>query len=320
MTVLIAEALNVLTASSLPVPSVLTCDAYPSAKKFLQSRPAGVYTCVRAQLKVLNLEPVLSRVLVEWPFHVQRLTAGLVIMDIKFKHDKLKLKRLQMATEVVATNVMIQWQASETVDGMLSVLWYPLEESDDYGVAVHICAMPQPKCLASTVLVYGEGRENARCKHTQWIEDRVPLETHMAHLMETRGEPIHEVLLSKAAQGEDRFLLEGLVTNFFVVMDGQLYTAGQDVLQGSTRELVLKACRDLFIPVILEAPRLLDRESWQAAFVTSAVRVVIDVTRLLYEEKVSEHLVVRETLIPCDKTGLVQRIRDQISMQRMYLQ
>ncbi|CAI5710601.1 unnamed protein product [Peronospora destructor] len=314
MTVLVAEVLNVLTASSLSVPSVLTCDAFASAKNFLQSRPPGVYTCVRARSKVLNLELVLSRVLVEWPFHVQRLTAGLVI------EDELKLKRLQMATELVATSVMIQWQASETVDGMLSVLWYPLEESKNYGVAVHICAMPQPKCLASTVLVYGDGRKNARCKHTQWIEDRVPLETHMAHLIETRGEPIHEVLLSKATQGVDRLLLEGLTTNFFVVMDGQLYTAGKDVLEGSTRELVLKACRDLFIPVVLEAPKLSDRESWQAAFVTSAVRVVIEVTRLLCEEKDSEDLVVHETLIPSDKTGLVQRIRDQISMQRMYLQ
>ena len=214
---LVAEVRHVLTTSSFAVPSVVTCDALVSAKRFLQSRPAGVYTCVRATLKGPHNDRGLSHVLVEWPFHVQRLTAGFCTTDTKCKHDTLTLKRLQMATEVMATNVVKQWQALETVDGMVSVLWYPLEnESRDYGVAVHISAMPQPTCLASTVLVYGEGRENARCKHTQWIKDRVPLETHMAHLMETRGEPIHEVLLSKATQGEDRLLLEGLITNFFV--------------------------------------------------------------------------------------------------------
>jgi hypothetical protein len=53
------------------------------------------------------------------------------------------------------------------------------------------------------------------------------------------------------------------------VKDGKLYTAGEDVLEGSTRELVFKACRDLSIPVVLEAPRLSERGSWQAAFVTS---------------------------------------------------
>ncbi|CAH0521338.1 unnamed protein product [Peronospora belbahrii] len=179
--------------------------------------------------------------------------------------------------------------------------------------------MPRPKCLASTVLVYGEGRKNARCKHTQWIKDRVPIENYMEHLIQTRGESIHEVLLSEAAEGDERLLLEGLITNFFVVKDGQLVTAGTNVLEGSTRELVLKACRDLSIPVVFQAPKLSERHLWQAAFVTSAVRIVVDVTRLLCEEKHGEHVVLQETLIPSDKSEFTKRIRDQILMQRMYL-
>ncbi|POM63615.1 Thioredoxin-like protein [Phytophthora palmivora] len=103
------------------------------------------------------------------------------------------------------------------------------------------------------------------------------------------------------------------------VKEGTLYTADDGVLKGSTRELVLKACRDLSIPVILEAPKLSERDLWQAAFVTSAVRVVVDVTRLLCEGEVGEKKVLQETSIPSGKSGFTQRIRDQILAKCMYL-
>lgn len=303
MTVLVTEILGVL-AAQLQATSVSECEDLPSAKTFLQSRPAGVYTCARARVrtKARASSSELTNELVEWSFHLQRLSTGLGVVDTNFNQDKLKLDTLNMATERLATTILTQWHATETtVDGMLSVLWYPLRESDDYGVAVHMCPMPQSKCLASTLLVYGEGRENARCKHTQWIEDRVPIEKHVAHLVETRGEPIHEVLLSKAGPGGDRLLLEGLITNFFVGTDGLplnlrggykvekaeaaflnvavkggvLYTVDEGVLEGSTRQLVLKACSDLSIPVVLEAPKLSERDSWQAAFVTSTQKLLL---------------------------------------------
>ncbi|KAL3662713.1 hypothetical protein V7S43_012119 [Phytophthora oleae] len=292
------------------------CEEWSSAKLFLQSRPAGVYTCARAKASPKASD--LSKMLVEWSFHLQRLSAGLLSVDNNFNQDKLKLNQLKMATQLLAATVLKRWQLAETEDGMLSVLWYPLQDSEDYGVAVHICPMPTPKCLASTVLVYGEGRANARCKHTQWIEYRVPIETRVAQLTKTRGEPIHEVILSKTGPRGDRLLLEGLITNFFVVKDNTLYTADEGVLQGSTRELVLKACRDLEIPVVLEAPKLSERALWQAAFVTSAVRVVIDVTRLLCEGEEGESALL-EASIPSDTSGFTKRIRDRIIAQRMYL-
>ncbi|RLN48728.1 hypothetical protein BBJ28_00001453 [Nothophytophthora sp. Chile5] len=180
----------------------------------------------------------------------------------------------------------------------------------------------QPKCLASTVLVYGAGRENAQCKHTKWLADRAPLERRMAQLAEHRRAPIHEVVLSKPGPGGDRLLLEGLISNFFVaVKDGTLFTADEGVLAGSTRELVLKACDDLHIPTVLEEPKLSELKSWQAAFVTStcSVRVVIDVTRVLWEEGEGERKVLREAQIPSDTTGFTQRLREQIAAQRMYL-
>lgn len=53
------------------------------------------------------------------------------------------------------------------------------------------------------------------------------------------------------------------------VQDGSVVTAADGVLHGSTRELVLRACEELQIPVIFQAPRFCEWERWQAAFVTS---------------------------------------------------
>ncbi|GMF10080.1 unnamed protein product [Phytophthora lilii] len=224
----IAEVLGALQADEVEAESC-QCGEFPSAKTFLQSRPAGVYSCARAKASetASGLETV-----VEWSFHLQRLATGLAVVDANFNQDKLKLDKLKVATEVLAATVVADWQAAETEDGMLSVLWYPLADSEDYAVAVHICAMPTPKCLASTVLVYGEGREKARCKHSKWIQDRVPIEKHVQKLVETRGEPIHEVLLSKAAPGGDRLLLEGLITNFFV--GTSCYQDGSEIVEKLT--------------------------------------------------------------------------------------
>lgn len=151
----------------------------------------------------------------------------------------------------------------------------------------------QLKSATASVLVNGPGRLNVSCKHSRWIEERVPLEKHMADVNALHGLCINETLLSKMESGsDDKLLLEGLVTNFFVstccffhriimlwtqsfflwpfvVKDSKVFTAGSDVLIGSTRELVLKACAELDIDVVLEAPRLSERHTWQAAFVTS---------------------------------------------------
>lgn len=54
------------------------------------------------------------------------------------------------------------------------------------------------------------------------------------------------------------------------MIDGAVHTAASDVLMGSTRELVLRACMELGIPVVLTPPRLADCANWDAAFVTSA--------------------------------------------------
>ncbi|CAI5725197.1 unnamed protein product [Hyaloperonospora brassicae] len=326
---LVAETRDVAAAvAHAHVPSVVTLDnGQCSVRSFLQARPSGVYTCARAKTRTVGLGPLdhLSKVIVDWPFHVHRLKTSLELKLHNAKYDTSKLSRFQMATERLVTAVLKQWQATtttETMDGMLSVLWYPLPESTNsgYGLAVHLCSMPQVQSTTSTLLVYGEGRENARCKHSKWIDDRVPLERHRAHVAEKRLGPIDEILLRRAGRDGDQLLLEGLVTNFFVVCEDRVYTADEGVLEGSVRKLVLDACRELSILVVLEPPKLSERTLWQAAFITSVVRVVMSVTRLVWEEEINGHEVMQEWSIPSDTCDLVQRIRDHVSMHCMCLE
>lgn len=195
--------------------SAFECAELCSAKAFFQSRPTGVYTCTRLKASVETTSKVFT-ILDEWSFHLQRLSNGVTLADNSFNWSSSELEKLKVTTDLLAATAVDQWLVGNTDDGMLSVLWYPRPDIHDYCVAVHICPLPTPLRFTSTVLVYGEGRTNAHCKHTQWIKDRVIIEQHAARIRENRGEPIDEVLLSTTISGGDKLLLEGLTTNLFV--------------------------------------------------------------------------------------------------------
>ena len=52
---------------------------------------------------------------------------------------------------------------------------------------------------------------------------------------------------------DQRRILEGTGTNFWAMRDGVVYTAGEGVLEGITREIILKLIADMGIPLRLEA-------------------------------------------------------------------
>ena len=77
----------------------------------------------------------------------------------------------------------------------------------------------------------------------QWVIQRKTLEREKGHA--------NEVVLAD----EQGRLLEGTQTNFYAVIDGELWTAGNDlVLPGTIREIVLRVCERNSIPVRFEPP------------------------------------------------------------------
>lgn len=82
-------------------------------------------------------------------------------------------------------------------------------------------------------------------------------------------------------------LLEGLVTNLFLVREGKVYTAGSNVLPGYFRETVLQACRELGIHVNSNrAVRLSELDHFDGAFLSGTGKVITSVRDIEY---VSQH-------------------------------
>lgn len=106
----------------------------------------------------------------------------------------------------------------------------------------------------------------AAAKSSSWIQLRQPLEE-----LKKRVEPTANEVVMTTSDG--RRLLEGLITNVFVVIDDggrkRIFTAVEDVLHGHMRSLVLRVCRTMNIDVTMEAPPVELIKNWTEVFLTS---------------------------------------------------
>jgi branched-chain amino acid aminotransferase len=75
-------------------------------------------------------------------------------------------------------------------------------------------------------------------------------------------------------------LLEGSGSNFYGVVDGVVWTAGNGVLEGITRGIVLRLAAELEIPVRLEALTLAGAGRLEEAFLSSASRGIVPIVAI----------------------------------------
>ena len=123
--------------------------------------------------------------------------------------------------------------------------------------------------VACASLAHG-GRVQPEIKATAWLHDRARLE----RAANARSD-IYETLLTDGAGR----ILEGVSSNFYAIVQGELCTAGSGVLAGIARRIVLEVASGL-LPVRLEAPRLADLGPGCEAFITSATRGVVPVNSI----------------------------------------
>jgi branched-chain amino acid aminotransferase len=86
---------------------------------------------------------------------------------------------------------------------------------------------------------------------------------------------IHELLIVNRA-GE---ILEGISSNFYAVIDAVLRTAGQDVLEGVTRRIVLQEAASV-IPIEYRPVKVSELDRAAEAFITSSSREVMPVVQI----------------------------------------
>lgn len=211
--------------------------------------PDGVYTTLRTYggTGIVGLGEHLRR-LVE----SRRLLGAACDLDRAWLREGLRAALAAAALPEVRLRITVPLVCDEVWIGVEPFVPYPARLYEE-GV----------RCTTSAL-----ARETPRAKSTRFI----------APARSARGgsEPgVHELLL---VDGEGR-ILEGSSSNFFAVLDGELRTAGEEVLAGVTRGIVLSLAHSL-LPVREEAVTVAELAASSEAFITSSSREVMPVVEV----------------------------------------
>lgn len=76
------------------------------------------------------------------------------------------------------------------------------------------------------------------------------------------------------------FVLEGTVTNVFMVKNGKVFTPGKDVLPGTTAEALMKALKSCGVAVVKRGIKLSELKKADEVFLTNAPRGIIPVRKV----------------------------------------
>jgi branched-chain amino acid aminotransferase len=112
-------------------------------------------------------------------------------------------------------------------------------------------------------------RENPQAKTTNFISTARLYRNGL-------DQDVNEVLMLD----EQNHFLEGLSSNFFAVIDNQIYTAPYGVLSGLTRDILLQLANDLNLKVRFEFVSYDQIKQFQETFITSASRAVLPIVKI----------------------------------------
>jgi len=148
------------------------------------------------------------------------------------------------------------------------------------------------------ITVKDHARQNAAAKTTGWMHARKAL-------TEAMPEDIYDTFLLD----DGGYLLEGLGSNFYAILNDELRTADSGVLPGIAQQIVFEIAPNI-VPINKQAIHLDDLSSLQEAFLTSSSRGIIPIIEIdgvtirsgqrgtytqqlqdLYDRWVQEHLV-----------------------------
>jgi branched-chain amino acid aminotransferase len=141
--------------------------------------------------------------------------------------------------------------------------WYIISLEETHG--------PDARILREGVtcaIVPDSARRDPAVKSTAWMRRRTTLAA-------PRADAPYELLLADA----EGHILEGASANFYAVTTEELRTAGEGILEGISRKIVLEVAPDI-VPVRLEPVGVADLPLVREAFITSATRGVVPVRRI----------------------------------------
>lgn len=245
---------------------------YQSTQDFLLLGKRGAYTTARS---------VDRKAVFEFEAHVERLVKTTKLMleaegrtqefisshDDLLSYDKLRPKIVD------SISCGMKAFAAQNGDQEMKIIVLMTWESDGFDIYTLIVPLGERPSQPVKVQIGGKPRENALAKDSEWIRQRRELEL-------ARPEDCNEVILVDDAGR----LFEGLQTNFYVLKDNRIQTAGHGILEGTVRKLLLEECEKENIGVCLDPPNMADLETWQGVFISSTSRLLLPVSEIIYTE------------------------------------
>jgi branched-chain amino acid aminotransferase len=219
--------------------------------------PFGVYTALRtfSQNRFLALDA-----------HLNRLEQSMALLGWSYRLDRQRLRQAlheaAMGYPADAARVRI-----DILAGPATLLGSSSREL--------ITLAPFTPVTARTV------EEGVRVAVAPALQRDRPLVKHADFVLARRDSlphqpDVYEYLL---VDGAGR-LLEGSGSNFYGVVSGVVWTAGNGVLEGITRGIVLRLAARLDIPVRLEAPAVADADRLDEAFLSSSSRGIVPIVAI----------------------------------------
>jgi Amino-transferase class IV len=189
--------------------------------------------------------------------------------------------------------------ASSNAGNVWKATVFVVGSCQDLKMFTHVGPM-DPHPVSAHVEVRGDPRKNPAIKDAAWVRERQRYER-------LKAEGVNEVLLCdwkhgpskagsdvgglKGPKGSEEAaselpsgrLTEGMLSNFFAIdaSGTKVVTCPEGgVLAGTIRSLVLEACADHGVPVVLEPPPLEDLPAWSGAAIASTSRLLLPIHRM----------------------------------------
>ena len=216
----------------------------------------AVYTSIRTYFRETGVPKYL-----EISRHLKRLEESLTIEHHGYKVDDYLVKQ---ATSIAVARSAFQGElrikiiiAPRRKNPVLLVI-EPLKtpSSEDIQNGVSVFTMPYL-------------RKDPRAKVFEFVETQ-------EQIREQFGQHVEEVIMLDMSGG----MLEGLSSNFFVIMGGSIFTAGRRILRGVTRKIVLEIAKKEGIPVAFRKPNSSQQEMFEECFITSTSRGILPVSSI----------------------------------------
>lgn len=272
---------------------------------------AGAYTVLRCDFS--QSENITKAHLWGLEFHLERLCSSFESFKTNEFTDTSSSscyeKEVEATREIIsalidetkqtqASSDSVTDETNKTITSMITILWS--KRGHEMHVQGHLFSNNKRsdplnyECPPITAVLAGVDPELPSrydyipsAKLSSWCRIRRPLEDQF----KTNG--VGEILLSRnisSSTVQNLELLEGLTSNLFMVYrDGTIRSPTKGVLHGFAQSLVIKAAENLGLKIVDEPITLQDARDglWVESFVTSSVRLIIPVNRIIYENSVA---------------------------------